>query len=282
MPFAAKVLILLIVFLALVIIYVAILVAPGKATTKMKAPFLNRYFAHRGLHTEDDTIPENSLAAFDAACLAGYGIELDVRLTKDGEVVVLHDENLMRPCGVDALIGDLDFDEVADLKLWGTEHAIPLFEEALSTIDGRTPVIVEIKPGDRGEILAKKTMDILAPYVGDYCVESFDPSIVRWVKKYAPVVLRGQLAYNFGEYETNIPLIGRFFASRCMFNMLTRPHFIAYKTGKKPWPVKLTKLLGAMHIVWTSHPERLGGTPITDKVENDAVIFEYYDPPTHY
>lgn len=282
MSVGLKLLIIVLIFLVLFILYIAILVAPGRATEKMKAPFKNRYFAHRGLHTEDNSIPENSIPAFEAACEAGYGIELDVRITSDDEIVVLHDENLLRPCGVDEVIGDLDFEEVSRLRLWDTDCEIPLFQEVLDCVAGRVPLIVEIKPCKRAELLAKKTMDILAPYEGDYCVESFDPSIVRWVKKYAPVVLRGQLANLYHEYDESITPIGRFFASRCFFNMLTRPHFIAYKTGKKPWPVKLTKLLGAMHIVWTSHPERLGGTPNYDKVDNDSVIFEFYEPPTHY
>jgi len=77
-----------------------ILTAPGKAKKDKKAPFMGRNFAHRGLHSEDKTVPENSLEAFRQARDAGYGMELDVQLSKDGEVVVFHDDTLERICGV--------------------------------------------------------------------------------------------------------------------------------------------------------------------------------------
>ena len=263
-------------------VYLVILLAPGSYTKKMAAPFRNRYFAHRGLHTKDHSIPENSIPAFDAACEHGYGIELDVRITKDGEVVVLHDDNLERPCGVDDVIDNFTFDELSEFRLWGTEYKIPLFKDVLKCVNGRAPLIVEIKPCKESKLLSQKTMEILAPYEGDYCVESFDPSIVRWLKLNAPVVLRGQLANPLSEYDKKIPFIWRFFASRCIFNMLTRPHFVAYQCGPKPLFVKLTKLLGAMHFAWTSHPKEMGGNPEVDARDNDAVIFEFYNPPVKY
>ena len=75
------------------------LVAPGKIRKKQRSPFQNRNFAHRGLHKRDKSVPENSLAAFERAASYGYGIELDVQLSKDGQVVVFHDDTLNRVCG---------------------------------------------------------------------------------------------------------------------------------------------------------------------------------------
>ncbi len=277
-----KILLLLLIIFVLILIFLGILVAPERASKAMKAPFENRFFAHRGLHTMDNTIPENTVAAFERACVAGYGIELDVRITKDEEVVVIHDPNLMRPCGVDKNVSDLTYNEILEYGLFGTEFRVPLFQDALECIEGRVPLIVEIKPGENTLTLTQKTMELLAPYKGEYCVESFDPSVVRWIRHNCPVVLRGQLANLVSDFDENIPFLIKFFASRCLFNMATRPHFVAYKTGTKPLSVKLTKLLGAMHIVWTSHPEDMGGNPEKDKRENDSVIFEFYEPPVKY
>ena len=80
------------------------LLAPGRATKRQKAPFMGRNFAHRGLHSRDMSVPENSLEAFRLAAKAGYGIELDVQLSKDGQVVVFHDDTLDRVCGVHARV----------------------------------------------------------------------------------------------------------------------------------------------------------------------------------
>ena len=282
MLFGPKVIyiILFIIFVAAVLIaFIAVLVAPERCSPKMAEPFKNRYFAHRGLHTKDKAVPENSLEAFDRACKAGYGIELDVRLTQDGEVVVVHDPNLNRMCGVDKDVDACTYEEISLMRLNGTGHHLPRFQEALNCIAGRVPIIVEIKPCADGQVLTKKTMDILAPYTGDYAVESFDPGIVRWLRYNAPVVLRGQLAMHSSSYDKNVPGLGRFFMSRCLFGMVNRPHFIAYEVGPKPLTVRLAKLLGAIQVVWTSRPKEMGGSPETDARNNDIIIFEFYEPP---
>ena len=110
-----------------------LLVAPGSATKRQKAPFLGRSFAHRGLHSEDKSVPENSLEAFRLAAAAGYGVELDVQLTKDGQVVVFHDDTLDRVCGVPGRVDEKSYNELKLLRLCGTEQRIPLLTEAAVT-----------------------------------------------------------------------------------------------------------------------------------------------------
>lgn len=88
------------------------MLAPGYASKRQKAPFIGVNFAHRGLHTEDKRVPENSLEAFRLAAEAGYGIELDVQLSKDGRVVVFHDDTLDRVCGVRGRVDDYKYDEL--------------------------------------------------------------------------------------------------------------------------------------------------------------------------
>ena len=99
--------------------------------------------AHRGLH--DKNTPENSLSAFAKAVEKGYAIELDVQLLADGTIVVFHDDSLARMTGNDGYIKYLNKDDLKALKLKGSKETIPTFEEALKVIDGRVPVLIEIK-----------------------------------------------------------------------------------------------------------------------------------------
>ena len=122
------------------------LATPGRATRRQKAPFKGVNFAHRGLHSRDKTVPENSLEAFRLAARAGYGIELDVRLSRDGQVVVFHDDTLARVCGVQKRVDELDYAELKKLKLCGQDAGIPLFSEALEVVrnNGATADVVAL------------------------------------------------------------------------------------------------------------------------------------------
>lgn len=250
------------------------LIAPYKASEEKKAPFIRRNFAHRGLHTEDKSIPENSLAAFEAAAVRGYGIELDVQLSKDGQVVVFHDDTLNRVCGVDARVDEMTYEELQTLRLCETEYTIPLFSEVLACVDGRGPLIVELKTGKRNRELCEKTYALLKAYAGDYCIESFHPAMVAWFRFHAREVLRGQLAgpalERFNGKNTIMHIAGN-----CMLNFIGRPQFIAYCIGEKSFWVRMAEKMGAMRVAWTSHDPK-------NEQGNDAVIFEFYQPEIRY
>ncbi len=247
------------------------LVAPGTATKRQLAPFHGRNFAHRGLHSEDKSVPENSLEAFRLAGLAGYGVELDVQLTKDGKVVVFHDDTLDRVCGVHARVDEKSYDELKLLRLCGTDQRIPLFSEALEVFRGRGPLIVELKNGRHNRELCEKTYDILSDYRGEVCIESFNPMIVRWFRLHAKDLVRGQLATTAKDYGDSTSKFTAFLLSRCMFNFLSRPQFIAYRIGRRPLTARLSEALGAMCVGWTAHHDRA-------ERGRDAVIFEFYRP----
>ena len=251
------------------------LVAPGRASKKDKKPFMYKNFAHRGLHKKDKTIPENSLAAFERASSYGYGIELDVQLSKDGQVVVFHDDTLNRVCGVDSRVDEKTYDELSKISLCGTTQTIPLFSEVLKTVRGRGPLIVELKNGKRNEELCEKTYALLSKYSGEYCIESFNPFIVRWFKKNAPEVIRGQLANPPKDYNGEVGPLTAVILGNCLLNFLSRPQFIAYKITPQPFTVKLCEALGAMKVAWTSHDW------VNEKFY-DAVIFEFYKPKLKY
>ena len=247
------------------------LLAPGKATKRQKAPFYGRNFAHRGLHSKDRSIPENSLEAFRLAGRAGYGAELDVQLTKDGQVVVFHDDTLDRVCGVHARVDEKSYDELKLLSLYGTNQRIPLLTEVLEVYGGRGPLIVELKTGRRNRELCEKTYAILSDYPGEVCVESFNPMIVRWFRLHGRDLLRGQLATDRKDYGDAVSPRTAFLLSHCLLNFLSRPQFIAYRVGGRPLSVRLAELLGAMRFGWTSHSER-------SERKRDGVIFEFYRP----
>lgn len=252
----------------------ALMLAPGTATRREKAQFKGRNFAHRGLHSRDKVIPENSLAAFKLAAEAGYGIELDVQLSRDGQVVVFHDDTLKRVCGVDGRVDEFDYEQLKEMQLCGTEETIPLFSQVLELVDGRSALIVELKPGKRNKELCRKTYELLQAYRGTVCIESFHPIIVAWFRFHAPELIRGQLAMPAKYYEEQSPFM-RFMLSNTLFNFLARPQFIAYRIGKRPLAVKLAQIMGAMKICWTSHEPR-------NEKGMDGVIFEFYKPKTKY
>lgn len=244
------------------------LLAPGHATKRQKAPFVGRNFAHRGLHARDKSVPENSLRAFELAAAAGYGVELDVQLSKDGQVVVFHDDTLKRVCGVEGRVDEYTYAQLQELRLCGTGETIPLFSDVLNTIRGRGGIICELKTGRRNRELCKKTYELISAYRGDICIESFDPFIVSWFRFHAPDMLRGQLSSD--RFKDQPPVRG-FMLSHCLMNFVSRPHFIAYKLTKRPLSVRFAELLGAMKVAWTSHDPR-------SEKGQDAVIFEFYRP----
>lgn len=247
------------------------LIFPSPQGKKRFASLGKHYYAHRGLHQKDRSIAENSLRAFELAVSAGYGIELDVQLSKDGKIVVFHDDDLERVCGIDRRVDELTYDELAELRLFDTESAIPLFEDVLSFIKGRSVLIVELKTGRKNKELCAKTLESLRNYEGAFCIESFDPRIVAWFKKNAPDIVRGQLAAPTSSYGDKPFKFIVFLMSRCLANFLSRPDFIAYKNVAKPLTVKICEALGAAKVCWTSRK-------LNDNSGNAAEIFEYYLP----
>ncbi len=262
--------------LAVLLLAVLFVIRPGRPNPVQEAKFRGRNFAHRGLHTKDRSVPENSLAAFAAAADAGYGIELDVQFSKEGKVVVFHDDTLDRVTGVHGRVDSFSLEELKAMRLCGTDETIPLFEEVLKLVNGRVPLIVELKTGPRNRELCEKTWAYLKEYSGDYCIESFDPRIVSWFRKNAPGVLRGQLASGYREYNGHKMA---FPASRLLGNVIARPQFIAWGPAKKNGMVKLCEAFGPLKIRWTARDPRQA--PALEE-EFDAVIFEHYTPHTHF
>lgn len=191
-------------------------------------PLLTQYaYAHRGLHGPG--VPENSLAAFRLAAENGFGAELDVHLTADGRLAVVHDSDLARVCGRPGVVEELTAAQLADYRLGGTDEKIPYLEEVLPLFGGREPLLVELKPARNGAALAEKTARLLDGFGGDYCVESFYPSALLWFRLHRPRVMRGQLAKNFLRDRAGIDPVGAFLLTNLCLNFISKPDFIAYR-----------------------------------------------------
>ena len=185
-------------------------------------------YAHRGLH--GGSLPENSMAAFRAALDGGYGIELDLHLLSDGNLAVIHDSLLQRTTGAAGRIEDLTTEDLKNYHLEGTAETIPTFREVLELFDGKAPMIVELKPvGGNHAALAEEACRQLEGYSGAYCIESFDPRCLFWLKKNRPQIVRGQLSMNFFRNPEGQPLPIQAALTCHLLNFLSRPDFIAYK-----------------------------------------------------
>ena len=233
-------------------------------------------FAHRGLH--GGGIPENSLPAFELAAQKGYGIELDVRLTRDGCLAVHHDPTLKRTCGLDRAISGMRLEEIKACVLGSSGETVPTFQEALACVRGRAPLIVELKTaGKRNAELARKTYDALCSYGGKWVVESFDPRLMRWFRKNAPQAIRGQLAYDPRLGGPPGKGVGYWFLANLLMNCLSRPDFIAYchETDRNLSFRMVRKLFHPVLVAWT-----VQSTEQYQKLQSryDIQIFEGFEP----
>ncbi len=191
-------------------------------------------FAHRGYHDIRHRIPENSLAAFKAALVHGYGIELDLHLSRDGKLVVFHDDTLERLCGCQGTVEELTYEELSACRLLDTAEKIPLLQDVLSVVDGSVPLLIELKIPGRSLKICEKAYELLRSYPGFYMIQSFNTFGLRWFRINAPHVLRGQLASHLTAETTKEAWIFKFIVQNLFCNFIGRPDFISYKFSDLP------------------------------------------------
>ncbi len=237
-------------------------------------PLMGWDYAHRGLWNRE--LPENSLAAFRNAVAHGFGMEMDVHLTADEQLVVFHDDDLQRMCGDSRRISACTLAELQQLRLLDTNEGIPTFDAFLNTVNGQTPLIIELKSDQKMERLCELVEERLRSYPGVYCVESFNPTAVRWWRKHRPDVIRGQLTLGLVKPgKTKKTTETRLLASM-MINVLGRPDFVAMETiTDHSLPMRLQRLLRPWLVAWTvrsrEEMDRLRG-------RYDLQIFEGFVP----
>ena len=233
-------------------------------------------YAHRGLHNAER--PENSMAAFRAALDQGYGIELDIHLLKDGNLAVMHDSVLKRTTGRDGKIEDLTTAQLADYHLGGTDETIPEFLQVLDLFAGKAPLIVELKVADNNyAALAQTACAMMEGYRGPWCMESFDPRCIYWLKKHRSEVIRGQLTENYFQSQNALPWVLKWALRNQVFNFLTKPDFVAYKFAdrKTVSDPLVRKLWGVQGVSWTLRSKEEYDTAVK---EGWLPIFEGFRP----
>ena len=241
----------LILLVLLVIVYL-FLICPRLPGRPDFSALMGVHYAHRGLHDNRSDAPENSMAAIRKAVENGYGIEFDVQLTRDRIPVVFHDESLKRVCGVDGNVRDYTYEELQAFPLLNSNERIPLLADVLKTVDGRVPLIIEIKIHENVDEVCAKADELISSYTGPYCIESFDPRAVAWYKKNRPQVIRGQLSSSFnapGKPEKFTHMLVHYLLT----NVIARPDFIAYDHKHKN---NISRLLCRRHfealsVAWT-------------------------------
>ncbi len=259
----------------IVVIFLVYLFLVAPRYKKEMNDFKDNLYAHRGLHNSERA--ENSMSAFRAAVEAGYGIELDIRLSKDGKLVVFHDDTLDRVCGREGRVIDFTAEELAGFSLNGTADGIPLFSDVLALIDGKVQLLVEIKEDPGVSAVSLAACEMLKDYKGEYIIESFNPLSLNTVKKKMPKVLRGILSHRYYEYEHyRKPLY--FLLQTLLLNFLCRPAFIAYDhRHASSFALRFVRFVyGIPTMAWTvrsleeEHEARKRGF--------DGIIFENYLP----
>lgn len=266
----------IIVDILIILIAIYILLLRGRTSNKDVKKFLAHRYAHRGLHNKP-TVPENSLAAFKAAVDKGYAIELDVHLMRDNNIAVIHDASLKRTAGVDLKIKELETKDLEKFTLEESCEKIPTLNEVLELVDGKVPLLVEIKTDDNCARVTERTVETLKNYKGDYCIESFDPRCILWLKKNAPEIVRGQLTQDFIKEKSGLAFFTRLLLTPLILNCLNRPDFIAVKqSARKELQIAIsTRLWGMKKFVWTVKTEE---EMLMLEKEGFTPIFEQFEP----
>lgn len=221
--------------------------------------------AHRGLHTA--AVSENSLAAFADAMDAGYAIEFDLRLSSDGEIMVIHDGSLQRVCGRPGKVSELTAAELADYPLYAG-GSIPTFRETLEQVQGRSPLLIELKPASNSHELTDKMIPILDAYEGEFAIQSFDPYLCRYVKSQRPEWQVGLLDYGLGFG----PAFLRLALDKALFRICS-PDFISYRyKGLLPGMLDDYRRQGTAVLAYGTHESDIGKDYWKDRADN--LIFD--------
>ena len=251
-----------------------LIIMPRMTRRPDREPYLNVLYAHRGLHDNNTDAPENTMAAFGKAVTAGYGIECDVQLTKDGVPVIFHDFTLARV----ARYSDGEIPEDAVRNEDGSMGEIPRFEDFLKLVDGKVPLIIELKI-ERGDLsVCPKVDTLLRNYKGVYCIESFNPLGIIWYRRHRPEIFRGQLSDQFHrdkpeEFKGAL----YFILTNLFFNFLAKPDFIAFnRKYPKSLSMQLCRhLYKCVTAAWTiKDQEQLEAA----KEDFDIYIFDSFIP----
>lgn len=244
-----------------------------------------RPIAHRGLHDRKKGVIENSSSAACAAIAGGYGIECDVQLSNDGELVVFHDDALERLTEVTGLVSALSARELAAIRLRDSADTIPTFSDFLALIDGRTPLVVELKSAFDGDMrAARRAAELLAGYTGPVVIESFDPDLIACLRKegdalgvaHIPLGIVGEAAYDAQDWAA-LSSAQRADMTHFLHYPRTRPDFLSWNVADFPSaiPLLLREGLRLPVTVWTVRSREQAAHA---RNWADQIVFEGFAP----
>ena len=219
---------------------------------------IERPIAHRGLH--GGGLVENTLGAAAAAVAANYGIEVDLQLSSDAEVMVFHDTTLDRLTNAKGRLAALTAADLRKIAFRESAERIPTLQELLDTVAGRTPLVLELKSEGDGDMrLPARVAEVLVGYAGPVAAMSFDPAMVAALQKYAPGLPRGIVAeryYDDPEWK-GLSLFRKFWLGNLLHIPTTKPHFVAYYVRDLPAiaPLIARHVLGMKLLTWTVRSE---------------------------
>lgn len=240
--------------------------------------------AHRGLHDgtseivpgvdSKEIVAENSIPSFEAAIQHGYPIELDIQMIKDSTIVVFHDKSLKRVCGKKGKVTKLKKEDLGNYHLFLSDAVIPTLKEVLEVVDGRTPLLIELKNFSLfNRSLEKGVLAMLDNYKGPFAIMAFNPFSVKWMKKRRKDFCIGQLATTFGK-----PKLLGWLANNIFLSKKTKADFVAFDVKDLPNKrVTYFKQLRKPILGWTvlsqATQNQVSGTC-------DNIIFEDFVPNT--
>jgi glycerophosphoryl diester phosphodiesterase len=238
-----------------------------------------RPIAHRGLHDPVRGIVENTPSAVAAAVAAGYGIEVDLQLSRDGDAMVHHDDALGRLTEGSGRLADKSAAELRQVPFRATADRMMTLGELCDLVGARATLVLELKSRfDRGARLIARVVEVLASYPGPVAAMSFDPYVVAGLRRAAPRLRRGIVAerrFDHSEWRQMTPWQRRRMA-HLLHAPMTRPDFVAYRVDDLPAPAtRLARLFGTPVLTWTvrtpAQRERAAGWA-------DQMIFEGFRP----
>ena len=230
----------------------------------------NKPIAHRGLHDDNISIPENSLLSFEKAMEKNYPIEIDVQITKDDTIIVFNDKNLLSACGQKIPVSDLSMPTLNQYTIFNSTYNIPTLKETLELINGKVPLLIEIKNFSFNRRLEKKLIEQLSNYKGDFALQSFNPFSVSWIKKHSSFPV-GQLAKQFSK-----PIIVKNILNILLLNKSMKIDFVAIDKESLPnKKIEYLKSKGLPILCWTVTTNE---EEIRAKKYCDNIIFEKFNP----
>lgn len=237
-----------------------------------------RPIAHRGLHDKTRSDVENTASAFAAAIAGNFAIECDLQITADGEAVVFHDEKLERLTESMGLVKDLTAAEVTRLTIRNSKDRVQTLVSLLQQVDGRVPLAIELKTHwDGSTALAQRALDVLRNYHGHYCLMSFDPDVIEFLRLQSPRTIRGLVADRATEQYYNMLPPKRRLELRTLSHLgRTQPHFISFYIRDLPFaPITELRSAGTAVISWTIRSPAQAAMALR---HSDQITFEGFSP----